>query len=908
MERPSPEEILNKIKDEEESFKIGKLKIFFGYAAGVGKTYAMLQSAHDLMKDNVDVVVGYIEPHTRPETMSLLNGLEVLDVKKVSYRGILVNEFDLDRAIERKPDVILVDELAHTNIKGMRHNKRWQDVEELLNAGIDVYTTVNVQHIESLNDIVEVITKVSVRETIPDKMMSNANYVKLVDIEPDDLIERFREGKVYRKEQASRAEENFFKKENLQALREIALRETAEKVNKDVESSRINNGDMNILPTRDLLLACISASPTSAKVIRTTARLADSLKCNWIAVYVDKEDKGILEEEFDVGNLNNKLRQNIKLAESLGGEVVFLSGENVAENIIRFSKIRNVTRIIIGRNHRVGIRSIIKYLKKDIVDEIMDLSENIEFHIIPSNFKKKVDRRINKNKLLEKVIDGCKFTYGDILRAISIIGICTFIAIFFDKLGFTEHNMLLVYIIGILFIAVNTNGYMVGIVSAFTNAVVFNYFFTTPRFTFSVDDSSYLATLPFFVMTSIITSTLTSKIRDESKQLMIKEENTDLLYQISKNFLVIMGKDNIISHSIELISSSIHKNVIFYTKESGAAKFKMNHNEFSTIKEEILKSESGIVEWVFKNHKEAGASTETLPGANFYYIPLIGYKGLEGVIAIDCRDGILDKKDKVFLDAIMAQMTLAIDRDSLYKEQENNKISIERERLRNNLLRAISHDLRTPLTGIVGSSSLILDSIDKLDKDMLLDLLKGINEEGEWLIRLVENVLSMTKIEEGMLEVRKDDEIAEDIVYEALERINFRNKTHKVNVSLPENIVMIPMDGKLICQVIVNLIDNAIKYTPEGSEINLKVYTNKEYAVFDVIDNGSGIDKENLPYLFDQFFTVTNKCVDSKRGVGLGLAICKSIIKAHGGDIIAKNNENGGATFSFTLPMNNIIK
>lgn len=905
MERPNPEQILNKIISEEEICKKGKLKIFFGYAAGVGKTYGMLQSAHELMKEKIDVVVGYIEPHTRPETMEFLKGLEILDVKKMSYRGILVNEFDLDKAIERKPDVILVDELAHTNIKGMRHNKRWQDIEELLEAGIDVYTTVNVQHIESLNNIVEAITKVNVRETIPDKIICNANSVKVVDIEPEDLIERFRGGKVYKKDQAHRAEKNFFKKENLQALREIALREIAEKVNKDVQNSRINNGKMDILPTRDLLLACIGSSHTSGKVIRTAARLADSLKCKWVAVYVDRKNTGLSDGEFDILNFDNKFMENIKLVEILGGEVVFLDGENIAEKIITFSKIRNVTKIIIGRNHKVGIKGIIRYLKKDIVDKMMDLSNNIEFHVIPSTFEKKENKHINRNKLVEKVLDGCKFTYGDILKSLAIISFCTVLSIFCQKIGFTEHNILLVYIIGILFISINTNGYIIGIISAFINAIVFNYFFTIPRFTLSIHDTSYLMTLPFFIMASIITSTLTSKIREESKELMVKEKNAELLYQISKKFLGVMGKKNIINHSIELISLSIEKDVIFYSKKNEGDKLQIDYNKFSTIKEEDLKSENGIVEWVFKNHKEAGNNTETLPGAKFYYIPIIGYTRLEGVLAIDCRNGVLSKKHKVFLEAIRAQMILAIDRDSLYQEQENNKIAIEREKLRNNLLRAISHDLRTPLTGIVGSSNLILENVNELDQTTLLELLKGINEEGEWLIRLVENVLSMTKIEEGMLEVIKNDEIVEDIIYEALERINFRNKTHKVKVSISDNLIIVPMDGKLICQVIINLVDNAIKYTPEDSEIKLKIYTNKNYMILDVIDNGNGINKENLPYLFDQFFTVPNECIDSKRGVGLGLAICKSIIKAHNGNIIAKNNKNGGATFSFRLPMNN---
>ncbi|MGL5616125.1 MAG: ATP-binding protein [Sarcina sp.] len=894
------EMLLDNLNEEFQNKKKGKLKIFFGYAAGVGKTYAMLSEARELLLEGIDVVVGYVEPHSRPETMELLNGLEKLPEKEISYRGIKIKEFDLDLALQRKPEIILVDELAHSNAKGLRHSKRWQDIEELLSAGIDVYSTVNVQHIESLNDIVETITKISVRETIPDKVVNEATQLKLVDIDPNDLIERFREGKVYKKEHAIRAEKNFFKKENLHALREISLRRIAERVNKDVKSSRIKVGNLERCPTKEILLACISASPTAGKVIRTAARIAGSLNVPWIGIYVENKESG----EMDLEE-KEQLRKNIALAESLGAEISILHGEDVVNEILNLAKIKSISRIVIGRNHRVGLSGIYKHYRKDIVDKLIELSEDIEIHVIPSKVNRERPLARIKNKKFEEISPYIKVNTRDIIRAILIILVCTIISLFSMKLGFSDHNILLIYILGVLFISVSTEGYLIGAVAAFVNALIFNYCFTDPKLTFSVNDSSYLTTVPFFLVASIITSVLATRVRIEAKSSFAKEEKTQLLYQISRSFLQIMGHENVIDHGLELINSSLQRNVIFFEKQGNDLKELFYFKANLDITEECLKekSEIGVARWVYKNNEVAGAGTDTIPGTGFKYIPIIGYKNSFGVIGIDCLDGLINKNEEIFLETIIVQMALALDREELYRKEEENKIAIEREKLKNNLLRAISHDLRTPLTGIVGSSALILENKNKLSEETLDELLKGINEEGQWLISLVENLLSMTKIDEGKLELKKSEEVVDDIVYDAINHLSFKKRSQEIKIDLPKEVLVVPMDGKLISQVLVNLIDNAIKYTSPQSKIIVSVSKEEDEAVFRVIDNGKGIDEKDISKIFDQFFTANSNWGDSKRGIGLGLAICKAIIEAHRGVIKVYNNKMGGATFVFKLKL-----
>ena len=897
--RPNSRQLLKMVENEEGYLKKGKLKVFFGYAAGVGKTYAMLQEAHELKNNNVDVVVGYIERHTRKDTLELINGLEILSTRKVDYKGVEIDEFDLNSALERSPDVLLVDELLHTNPPRFRHKKRWQDIEELLDAGINVYTTLNVQHLESLNDVIASITGVFVKETVPDYIVDKADKIELIDIATSDLRKRFDEGKIYKKENVDKAKSNFFTDDNLKALRELSLRKTADTVNSVVQISRLSKGNINILPTKEKIVACISSSPSSSTVIRNAARMASSFKTEWIALYVGNlNSKTMTDEE------KKRLREHINLAERLGAIVEMIHGDDIVEAIIKFCNYRNVTKIIIGRNVS-SKKALLKINRKDIVDKLIEKVKHIEVHVIPTSIKpmpKKIKFNIKDKTLRDKLY----FSKRDIIIAITFSLLATTIAIIINYWGFAEANILLVYILAILFISVNTKGYAIGIIFAFINVICFNFFFTHPKLTLQFDDPTYLVTFPFFVLVATITSTLTTRIKEQADIFEKREEAAQMLYQISRSFINLSGEENIINTGITHLAQGLRRDTICFEAKKGILTgnyiIKNINNNF---RQEQLSNEKNfeIAYWVLNNRKRAGRGTDTHNGSEVYYIPIIVKEKIFGVLGVYFGNDDVDKDDMSLIEAVVAQMSLALDREELVKEKEETKLEFEREQLRSNLLRAISHDLRTPLTGIAGSSNLILSSYDELSREVMIDLVKEINNDSEWLIRLVENLLSMTRIESGKLEIKKNPEIVEEILSESIQHLKSRLNNHKLTVDIPQDVLFVPMDGKLIEQVIINLVDNAVKYTPEGSVVKIKVYGNKNNVYFEISDNGPGINKNDIDHLFETFYKGNKNNADSRRGVGLGLAICKSIVLAHGGDIKVRNNEAGGAKFIFTLPV-----
>lgn len=895
MNRPDPERLLSKVNNEEAKLKKGQLKVFFGYAAGVGKTYSMLESAHTLKSSGVDVIVGYIEPHSRKETLALIDGLEVLDVKEVSYKNITLKEFNIDLALERKPEVILVDELAHTNAKGCRHNKRWQDVEELLSAGIDVYTTVNVQHLESFNDIIEIVAKICVKETIPDKLIDRSSQLELIDVDPDVLLERFNQGKIYRKDQAIRAQENFFTKDNLVALRELALRKTAQKVNKEVEIRRLSKGDTSVLPTSETILVCVSPSPSSAKLIRTASRISQSSLSKLIAIYIKDPSNDNLSKDA-----SKQLEKNLELAKKLGADIVLLHGDNMVEDILRFSKIRNVTKIIIGRNHRKH-SLFSRILKKDIVDKLIDEADYIDVHVIP--YKGDEGKKYAPKKEKEH-ISKFKISGNDLIKLLIITIIATIISYILNTMGFIQENLYLTYMLGVVLVSVFTKGYGSGIVSSILSIFSLNYLFTKPLYTFNIEDPNYIVTLIVFCIVGIITSTLTSRIQQQVYIYSKREQNTQMLYKVSRSFLRISDKEEIVDKGLEFLSMGLNRNIICYLNDKKEKSLKIYKNIKDDEDESLFKdsSEKAVATWVLNNNTIAGNCTDTLPGAKGYYIPIVGIDETLGVIGVSCANERIDNEDIRLIEAVIAQMAISIDREILAEEQKEVSLEIESERLRSNLLRAISHDLRTPLAGISGAISTIIKNKNVIGEEIIDDLLNGVFEDTQWLIRLVENLLSMTRIDEGKLEVKKSPEIVEEVISQTLLHIKKRIQGIKVKIEIPDEILFVPMDAKLIEQVLINLIDNSIKYCKVDCEISIKVYEEKDYVAFEVIDNGPGIDESFIDNVFDRFFTGEMKYSDSRKGVGLGLSICKSIINAHKGTIEVKNNIDKGATFKFILP------
>ncbi|ALB48756.2 MAG: sensor histidine kinase KdpD [Clostridium beijerinckii] len=892
-ERPDPQYLLNQIKKEENVSSRGKLKIFFGYAAGVGKSYAMLMEAHDMKKLGYDVVIGYIEPHARPETMALLNGLESIENRIIEYKGITLKEFDLDMALIRKPEIMLVDELAHTNASEQRHRKRWQDIEELLEAGINVYTTLNVQHIESLNDIVESITHISVRERIPDKIFDEADKVELIDIEPDELLKRFSDGKVYDKEQATKAFNNFFTKNNLFALREIALRRTADRVNYEVESVRLSKGQITVMPTVDAILACISSSPSSSRVIRTARRMAEAHHSKWIAFYVETTKSRNLSKKD-----KESLSANFKLAEELDGEIVTVYSDDIVEQIIQYAKFRNVTKIIIGKNHKKP-NNFFRIYARDIVDKLMESNSYIDVYVIPnSTFNKEKENIIKRKKVRVSI------SWKEILTASLIMIISTMISLFIDYIGFREANVIMIFILGVIIVNMKTRGYLLGFICSIISIFLFNFLFTDPRYSLEVYDKSYLATFPIMLIVTFTIGTLTSKIQREAQNSLARENTTQILYRVSRKLLSATGTADVVGIGIKYLSRLLERTVICYLVQENKLTTPFIYTATKGEKDRTLlnKEEEAVAYWTLLNDKESGAGTNTFYGAKGYYMPLKSHNKVLGVLGVSCITGNLKPEQKFIFETVASQIYIALDREILAETQKNSKLEIESERLRSNLLRSISHDLRSPLAGIKGAISTIIETGELLSKDTKDELFQGIYDDTEWLIRLVENLLSMTRFEGGNMKIKKNLELVEEVVYEAVQRTSKRLKDHEIKVTVPEDVIMLSMDGNLIEQVLINLFDNAIKFTPKEALIEVKVYEEVGDVIFEVIDDGIGISEEILPHIFDRFFTNGDKISDSRRGVGLGLAICKSIVEGHGGKISAQNKDEGGAIFRFNIP------
>lgn len=888
--RSNPDSLLAQIRVSEKE-RQGRLNIFFGYAAGVGKTFAMLDDAQEQLKFGVDVVVGYVEPHTRPETLQLLNGLPTLPPKTILYKNIELKEFDLDAALQRKPELILVDELAHSNTTGVRNKKRYQDIEELLNAGIDVYTTVNVQHIESLNDVVRDITKVFERETIPDRIFDNADKVKLIDIEPDELLKRFEEGKIYRPDRATPAMQNFFTKENLRALREIAMRKAADRISHDTLSK--NKAPEKIVNTR--FLVCISPSPSSAKCIRWTARTAEAFRAPWTVLYIETPESANYDEEQ-----NENIRKNMDLAARLGAQIVNLNGYDVAATVSEYAKLLGVTNIVIGKSKIK--KKLGDLFKTNFEDKLISLMPNTEIHIIPDNGTVKpckTTKMINLKKNLS-------FSLRDTLKTIAMLILATMLSLKLRELGIGDQNVIMMYILSVLIISSITTGYAYGVAASVLSVLIFNFLFVEPYFTFIAIQPGYPVTFLFMLLVALITSALMLRIKKQAMLAVTRERKTEVLYDINKKLLITRGLDRIIQLINEYISELYNRSIIFYLEDP--ANGKQGFIKQSPLDPDssfmLSPDEQAVAHWVFVNKKRAGAGTDTLMGAGAFYMPIISQGNVLGVLGVSCANGILLNRDnRSFLRMIASLVAMALERQGLSDEQKSMLVESEKEKMRSNLLRAISHDLRTPLTGILGASSAILENKVTLDEETHDKLITNIKEDSQWLIRMVENLLFVTRINQGTMNVTKTPEAAEEIVAEAAGRVRARFKNCKINVKVPEKLLMVPMDGTLIEQVIINLLENAIKHSANGSPIEVVVSRNYSFAIFEVIDSGEGISQQDFPHLFEGYTVNRSKSSDSSRGMGIGLSICMSIVKAHNGEMVAENRKSGGAVFRFMLPL-----
>lgn len=886
MEIPRQDPAFGGIGHEASEKKRGKLKIFFGYADGAGKTYAMLQAAHQAKERGIDVAAGYIEPHGYPQTAALLSGLEQLPVKQVSHGDTVLCEFDMDAALKRKPRLLLVDEFAHTNADGSRHIKRYQDVEELLNAGIDVYTTVNVWHIESLNDTVASITGILVEERIPDSVFDQADQVELVDIEPADLLERLARGNVYGEDQAERAAVNFFTVESLTALREIALRRCADRVNLLTEVARLQS--RSAYHTDEHILVCLSSSPPNVTIICTAARMARAFRGTFTALFVETPDTATMNEED-----KKRLRENMHLAQQFGATIETSYGEDVPDQIAEFARLSNVSQIVIGRS--TATRKSI-FSKPSLTERLIATAPNLDIHVIPdSNMDSKY--RFSKMKLPGVM------PVQDIAKSIFVLLGATLIGHAFYFLGFTEANIIAVYILGILIISTITTNWFFGLVASLVSVLVFNFFFTVPRFTFHFDDSEYIATFAIMFMVSFLTGSLASKLKDTAKQSAYAAFRTKILFETNQLFQKERDEKSILAVAAGQIIKLLNRDLAIYPSDGmGLTDPDIYRTADSDQDDLVSEEEKAVALWVFQNNKHAGATTDTMSNAKCMYLAIRIGRQVYGVVGIAMDKIPLDSYENSVLLSILGECALALENIKNAKEKEEAAILAKNEQLRANLLRAISHDLRTPLTSISGSASNLLTNYEKMDHASRIQTFTDIYDDSMWLINLVENLLAVTRIEGGSVNLTQSVELMDEVVAEALRHINRNSQEHVIKVRSSQELLLARIDAKLIVQVIINLVDNAIKYTPPGSVI--EIYTDKRdsWIVLSVADNGPGVPDDQKTHVFDMFYSGANKIADSRRSLGLGLSLCKSIITAHGGTISVSDHLPKGAVFTFTLP------
>jgi two-component system, OmpR family, sensor histidine kinase KdpD len=879
--RPSPDLLLEKVKKEEESARHGKLKIFFGAAPGVGKTYAMLEAAQRRRFEGVDVVVGFAETHGRKETELLLAGLEIIPRRSVEYRGTTLAEFDIDAALKRKPSLILVDELAHTNAPDSRHKKRWQDVFELLEAGINVYTTLNVQHLESLNDVIAQITGIRVRETLPDSVLDSADEIGLVDLAPEEILQRLKEGKVYIPELAEQARENFFRKGNLLALRELALRRTAQRVDDQMQSYREVKGVSQVWPAAERFLVCVGANPGAVRLIRAAKRMAAGLRAEWIAAYVEAPAK-VKPTEEDLRQLGDLMR----LAESLGAETATLSGHKASEEVLTYARSRNVTKIIIGKPTHARWKD---KLFGSMLDEVVRGSGDIDVYVISGDTGEPVPRQVFSPGRR-------RTTRKEWYLSIATVGVCTCIAALMVHFV-APADLVMVYLLGVVFAASRT-GKGPSFLATLLSVMAFDFCFVPPRYTFEVSSPSYLITFAVMFAVAFVISRLTLKVSEQASAARQRERRTAALYSLSRKLVHERGMDQLSSIAIKHISEVFASHVVVLVPDengnltvpvTGPGTFALDQKELS------------VAQWTFDHRQMAGLGTDTLSGAKALYLPLAAASRTIGVLGIlpETLQRFFDQEQVHVLESFANQTAMAIERASLAEEAQQALLKAETETLRNTLLSSVSHDLRTPLAAITGAASTLLQKDVTFEVSQRQDLIQTIYEEAEHLNQIIRNVLGMTRLEAGAITIKKEWLPVEEIIGAVLSRLEERLMGRPVKTSLPEDLPLVSFDPLLIEQVLVNLLDNAIKYTPQDTPIAISAYVKDGELFVEVADRGKGIPPGEEERIFDKFVRGSV----GGGGIGLGLTICRAIIRAHGGQIQAKNRPDGGALFNFSLPL-----
>ncbi len=880
--RPDPDELLKQVQADELQARRGSLKIFFGGCAGTGKTYAMLSAAHERLKEGVGVVAGIIETHGRTDTQALLQGISILPMIDVTHKGITLKEFNLDAAKIRKPAIILVDELAHTNAPGSRHAKRWQDVEELLDAGINVYTTLNVQHLESLSDVVAGVTGIRVKETIPDAVFDMADDIVLIDIPADELLKRLKEGKVYIADQAKhRAAEHFFRKNNIIALRELALRRTTERVDAQMDAYNIREGIRGSAPVSEKVMVCIGPDALSAQLVRTAKRMATSLKASWVAVYIENARHYKLN---DTGKA--AVESVLRMAERLGGKTVILQGDNAKDELIAYAQGNSITKIVIGKSRKPRWKDM---LYGSLVDKLLRSNVAIDIHVVTGEYKgpKTYEGKNNLIAFKPKLYAWSAVT----------ITVCTLTGIGLQPL-LKPIDQALIYLIGNVIVAVRL-GRGPSVMYALLSAACFNFFFIPPLYTLEIYDRSYWMTLIVMLVTSMVITSFASRLRLQVLVSRQREHHTQTLYTLTRTLASTRGQENMTDVVAKHITEIFAANVTIWMPDANGHLSSIT----GALPERDFIKEMAVLQWCFDHRRFAGKGTTTMPSALGIYFPLNAASGTLGVIGILplSDDKHFTMEDYSSLETIASLLASALERANAADSAEKSKVEIESERLRSILLSTVSHDLRTPLASITGAASSIVSDIENLPMETSRDLAASIYQEANRLSHIVTNLLDVTSLESGTIRLNQQPYFIEEIIGSTLTRLEPQLSQHKVVTHSEPKLPMVFIDGLLIEQVLINLLENAVKYTPAGSTVTLKAWYQENWIRISVADNGPGIPKGDEKKIFDKFYTTAQH--KAGKGTGLGLAICQGILKAHGGEIEEANAAEGGAVFSFTLPV-----
>ena len=913
--RRDPDAILRRIHEEgageegavgaEGAPRRGKLKVFFGYAAGVGKTFAMLTEAHRAQEAGADVVVGYVEPHTRADTLALLDGLEVLPVKAVSHRGIALREFDLDGALARAPQIVLVDELAHTNAPGCRHRKRYQDVEELLRAGIDVYTTVNVQHLEGLNDRIAAVTAVAPAERIPDRIFDAADSVEIVDVEPDELIGRLQAGKIYAPERVGAALAHFFSRPNLAALREIALRRAADRLTRATAEAAVphpsGGEDVLVLVTDD------AAAP---RVVRTAVNLAEAFGGACTALVVEPGGES---DRAGAGDREARDRA-VALAEELGCRVVTLTGDDAVQPMALYAATAGIRRLVVpataARARLLG--------RGDVAWRLMRAAPEAVVTAVPA---------VDAPSVLERLraASGFRPTGADAVRALAAVALATAGGALAWAVTPTTSVILMIYLLVALLLATRADGFLYAVLAALGSVVAYNFFFTAPRFTFHAYGLSAPVIFAFLLVGTLGASSLAIRLKRQATTAARRSYRTEVLLESSRKLQAARSLGDCLETAAAQVVKILDRPVVVYRVEAAAPGglgaprvFDVPGTGGGDAGAEALTApdEAAVAAWVAANGEPAGATTDTLREARCLYLPIRSKDRVFAVAGLVMEQGADDfgSFERNLLVALLDECGQAAAALASAAERRNLSVKAEKEALRSNLLRSISHDLRTPLTSISGDADMLLSSGDALDANQRRRLVSDIYEGANWLIDLVENLLSVTRLDDGDVSLTLAPELVSDVLADACRHVGRAVGDHRLVVETDDEFLMAEMDGRLIVQVVVNLLNNAIAYTPDGSTIRLTAARQRTAAgdrvLIAVVDDGPGIPAAEQARVFDLFYhgdrvggaRETGEGGDARRGMGLGLALCRSILRAHGSDIVLRDAYPHGCVFSFTLP------